>query len=226
MTTGSGSESASVTLSGRVRDATEKIWNYHQLGMDLRPADFALGLGSHDLVVADACVELYERQMVPLIVFSGANSPTTRSVFPDGEAVAYQQRAVQLGVPADKILVEPFARNTGENISRTKDLITSQGLHAEVVILVTKPYMQRRAYATCRKVWPELEVVCFSKPVSLDDYLSSIGDSKLVVEMLVGDLQRIRLYAEKGFSIEQDIPKDVWQSYEYLVASGFTSRLA
>lgn len=225
MDTGLSKENIPIKLSERVRDAAEKLWAYHQLGAEVRPADFALGLGSHDLVVADACVELYERQLAPLIVFSGANSPTTKNVFPDGEAVAYQQRAIELGVPPGKILVEPLARNTGENISRTKALIEGQGLYPSTVILVTKPYMQRRAYATCRKVWPELEVVCFSKPMDFDEYLNSIRDSKLVVDMLVGDLQRIKLYAEKGFAIDQEIPVDVQQSFEYLVAAGFTSRL-
>ncbi len=42
---------------------------------------------------------------------------------------------------------------------------------------------------------------------------------------MVGDLQRVKLYAEKGFQIPQDIPPDVWAAFEALVAAGYDSRL-
>jgi len=42
---------------------------------------------------------------------------------------------------------------------------------------------------------------------------------------MVGDLQRIRVYPEKGFQIAQEIPADVWEAYEELVQMGFDSRL-
>ena len=43
---------------------------------------------------------------------------------------------------------------------------------------------------------------------------------------VVGDLQRIRLYPEKGFQIRQEIPDDVWAAYEVLVDSGYDRYLA
>ena len=46
-----------------------------------------------------------------------------------------------------------------------------------------------------------------------------------VVSIMVGDLQRVKLYAEKGFQIPQDIPADVWDAYEALVAAGYDTRL-
>jgi hypothetical protein len=36
-----------------------------------------------------------------------------------------------------------------------------------------------------------------------------------------GDLQRIKLYPERGFQIAQDIPEDVWSAYEQLVHAGY-----
>jgi hypothetical protein len=42
---------------------------------------------------------------------------------------------------------------------------------------------------------------------------------------MVGDLQRIKLYPERGFQIYQDIPDDVWQAYEKLVGMGYTKHL-
>jgi hypothetical protein len=46
-----------------------------------------------------------------------------------------------------------------------------------------------------------------------------------VVGIMVGDLQRIRLYPEKGFQIHQDIPDDVWRAYEELVEAGYDKYL-
>ena len=46
-----------------------------------------------------------------------------------------------------------------------------------------------------------------------------------VVSIMVGDLQRIRLYPQKGFQIAQDIPDDVWHAYESLVAAGYDKHL-
>ena len=42
---------------------------------------------------------------------------------------------------------------------------------------------------------------------------------------MVGDLQRIRLYPDKGFQIHQEIPDDVWKAYEELVEAGFDKYL-
>ena len=42
---------------------------------------------------------------------------------------------------------------------------------------------------------------------------------------MVGDLQRIRVYATKGYQIAQEIPDDVWQAFEELVQAGYVRHL-
>jgi hypothetical protein len=46
-----------------------------------------------------------------------------------------------------------------------------------------------------------------------------------VVGITVGDLQRIRVYATKGYQIAQEIPDDVWQAFEELVRAGYVKYL-
>ncbi|MFF3878346.1 YdcF family protein [Streptomyces sp. NPDC001978] len=205
-------------------DAT-LIWNYHQMGHEVRPCSAAIGLGSHDLGVATTAVDLYRAGLFPVLVFSGGNSPTTRARFPRGEAVHYREHALALGVPDEAILVESMAANTGQNISLSRTLLTEAGVQVESLLLISKPYMERRSYATCRKLWPEVDVVCASEPLELDDYIKSIGDEKLVVDMLVGDLQRVIEYPKLGFAVAQDVPGDVYDAYERLLGAGFDSRL-
>ncbi|NEC75208.1 ElyC/SanA/YdcF family protein [Streptomyces rochei] len=202
-----------------------RLWDFQQLGHEVRPCSVAIGLGSHDLGVADTTAALYGDGMAPLIVFTGATSRTTRDRMPRGEAEHYRERALALGVPAEVILVEPKARNTGENISFSRALLADEGIEVSSVLLVCKPYEERRAYATARKLWPEVEWVCTSAPMSFAEYIAAIGEERLVIDMLVGAQQRLMIYPEKGFMIRQDIPADVEAAYHRLVSDGFTSRL-
>jgi hypothetical protein len=89
--------------------------------------------------------------------------------------------------------------------------------------------MERRTYATFRKVWPGPEVMVTSPQASMDEYLRAYSNPSLspgeVISIMVGDLQRIRVYAERGFQIAQEIPPNVWSAFEELVALGFDTRL-
>lgn len=105
------------------------LWDYHRMHHDPRPCSVAVGLGSHDLGVADVTAELFRQGMAPVIVFTGATSPTTRARMPRGEAVHYRERALQLGVPDAAVFVEPRATNTGENIEFTKALLAEAADH-------------------------------------------------------------------------------------------------
>ncbi|MFG2152084.1 YdcF family protein [[Kitasatospora] papulosa] len=201
------------------------LWDYHQMHHELRPCSVAIGLGSHDLGVADTAADLYKCGMAPLIVFTGATSPTTRERMPRGEAVHYRERALDLGVPGPAVLVEPRARNTGENIRFSRSLLVEAGLEVSTVLLITKPYEERRAYATARKLWPEVEFVSTSSPMMLETYVDTIGNYRLVLDMLVGTLQRILIYPARGLTIAQPISEEVVSAYERLCAAGYTSRL-
>lgn len=210
--------------NGQRADA-ELIWDYHQMHHPVRLCSAAIGLGSHDLGVAAFAAELYHAGLFPILVFSGANSPTTTARFPRGEAVHFAEHAMQLGVPQSAIIIEPRAANTGQNIDYSRQLLTEAQIGIASLMLISKPYMQRRAFATVRKLWPQVEVVCVSEPLTFDDYLKSIGDEKLVIDMLVGDLQRVLEYPGLGFAVPQDVPAEVDAAYRRLLEAGFDSRL-
>ncbi|WP_030339001.1 YdcF family protein [Streptomyces californicus] len=201
------------------------LWDFQQMGHAPRPCSVGIGLGSHDLGVADATVDLYRRGMFPLIVFTGATSRTTEGRMPKGEAEHYRERALELGVPESAILVEPNARNTGENIRFSQALLEEQGVDVSSILLVSKPYEERRAYATARKLWLAVEVVSASTDMKLEEYIESIGDARLVLDMLVGAQQRLVLYPKRGFTVAQDVPDTVIAAYERLRDGGFTTRV-
>lgn len=201
------------------------LWDYHRMHHDPRPCSVAIGLGSHDLGVADVTAELYHQGMAPVIVFTGATSPTTRARMPQGEAIHYRERALQLGVPDSAVLLEPRATNTAENIEFTKAVLAEAGITVSSVLLVSKPYEERRSYAMMRKLWADVDVVCASTPMGLEEYADSIGDARMVIDMIVGALQRVLVFPDWGLAIEQVLPDVIVAAYERLCVEGFTSRL-
>jgi uncharacterized SAM-binding protein YcdF (DUF218 family) len=128
-------------------------------------------------------------------------------------------------VPVERILIENESTNTGENVAFTRRLLAQRGLAPRSFLVVHTPYMERRSYATFRKVWPEPRVSVTSPPVSFDDYLAHHANPALsrddVIGIMVGDLQRLRVYPQRGFQIPQEIPADVWAAGEELIRRGY-----
>ncbi|MFJ9431858.1 YdcF family protein [Streptomyces sp. NPDC101490] len=212
-------------IPGDLRADAQLLWDFQRMGHAPRACSVVVGLGSHDLGVADVAVSLYRGGFAPLLVFTGATSATTRERMPRGEAVHYRERALALGVPGDVVLVETRARNTGENLRFSRELLTARGVDVTSVLLVSKPYEERRAYATALCAWPGVDVVCTSSPLALDAYAEEIGDVRLVLDMLVGAVQRLIVYPARGFMAEQDVPPAVADAYRRLRDRGFTGRL-
>ena len=216
-------------MDPRIRPWVEKVWDYHHLNHELQPSDAILVLCSHDTVVAERGARLFLEGWAPRLIFSGGQGAITSRLFTEPEAERFASIAVDRGVPRDRILTETRSTNTGENVLFTKALLQEQGLSPERFIVVQKPYMERRSFATFRKVWPEKQLVVTSPQVSLDDYLANGSHGSLteadVISIMVGDLQRIRIYPALGFQIPQEIPDDVWEAFERLVAAGYDSRL-
>jgi len=213
------------TISDHLRADIETLWDYHRIDDELRPVDVAVGLGSHDPGVPVYVAELFHRGLFPLIVFTGANAPTTVERFPRGEAVHYREIAMEHGVPDEAILVEPNALHTGQNLDYTRDLLAERGIDVRSALIVSRPYQQRRAYATAMKRWPTVDVICSASAETLAGYVAAIGDPDRVINMLVGDTQRLTVYAESGDAIAQEVPATVMAAYERLVAAGYTGRL-
>jgi len=217
-------------MNDRVRELAGKLWDYHQLHHELSHADVIMVLCSYDLTVAERGAQLFLDGWAPLLVFSGGLGAITKHLWTVPEADQFAAIAVGKGVPREKILIENRSTNTGENVLFTKQLLAERGMDPARFILVQKPYMERRAYATFMKVWPGKDLIATSARVSLDEYLARYSSDALsvddVIGIMVGDLQRIRLYPAKGFQIAQDIPPDVWSAFEELVRLGYDTHLA
>ncbi len=203
----------------------KKLWDYHHMNHQLQKADCILTLGSHDLRVAERAAELYLQGWAPLLVFSGGLGRLTEGMWKEAEADQFAKIALAQGVPQEAFFIENRSTNTGENILFTQQLLHRNGLDPQRFIVVQKPYMERRSYATFKKHWPEKTLLVTSPQIPFEQYATPDIPLEHVIQIMVGDLQRIKLYPKKGFQIEQEIPDDVWQAFEQLVALGFDQHL-
>ena len=211
--------------------AIETIWEYMHLHQPLEKADAILVLGNRDIRVGEHAAKLLLDGWAPYLVCSGSGNihndkPGREQFVGSTEAEVFAAKAIEMGVPEEAIIVENQSQNTGQNYEFALARLAEKGVTVETLIAVQKPYMERRTYAT-GKVWlPDINLIVTSPDISLADYPNeSNSEGEHWVHALVGDLQRIKEYPKKGFQIEQEMPDEVWEAYEYLVAEGYTNRL-
>ncbi|MBY5946317.1 YdcF family protein [Photobacterium rosenbergii] len=212
-------------MPSNVHALATKVWDYHHLYHTLSPSDCIFVLGSNDIRVAEYAAKLFLEGYAPFIVFSGGEGELTRGMFKGSEAEAFAEVALDMGVPEDAILLEPQSTNTGENVQFTRALLEMKGLEPESFIIVQKPFMERRAYATFQQNWPGKKVKVTSPPIAFDEYPNETLSYSDVINVMLGDLQRIKVYPSYGYSVEQNIPDEVWQAYKKLVDLGFKEHL-
>lgn len=203
------------------------IWNYLKLDHKLRRADIILVLGCHDLRVAERGAELFLRGYAPILMISGGLGRLTKKMWLKSEAERFFDIAIKKGVPKESIIIENKSRNTGENIKFSYELLKSKGILPKRMILVQKPYMERRVYAAFKKQWPEsmTEIIVTSPQITFEDYPTKSMPEEQITDIMVGDLQRMIIYPAKGYQIHQNIPPVVREAYNKLIAAGFVNSL-
>ena len=212
-------------ITQEVISLSKVLWNYHHMEHQPEKADCILVLGSHDLRVAERGAELYLQELAPVLIFSGGLGNFTQGMWTEPEADKFAGIAMEKGVPRDAILIENRSTNTGENIQFTGHLLTEKNLDPDSFIVVQKPYMERRSYATFKKHWPDKKLFVTSPQISFEEYPNEEIPLERVINIMVGDLQRIKMYPAKGFQIYQEIPGDVWQAFERLIELGYEKHL-
>jgi len=206
------------------------VWDYMHMKQPLEKADLIFVLGSHDIRVAQWAAQLYLRGFAPRVLFSGNEGIGRKISGFEGtpEAERFAQISIEMGVPESAILKEVEATNTGENIVYSAELLKKLGLPIRKMIVVQKPYMERRTFATIAAQWPKPQpsFIISSPEISYQEYISNpIYPKDYTLNVMVGDLQRIKEYPKLGYQIEQDIPDEVWSAYEELVRRGYTDHL-
>lgn len=206
------------------------IWEYLGLHEEPRKADCIIGFGNFNDNIARRAAELYHQGLAPKVLFTGGLGRNTLGLLPEPEAVRFARVAVECGVPEDTILIEDKSSNTAENILFTRKLLQETGLPHMKLLGVHQPFMERRIKAAFGVYWPEAELTVTSPRVTIRQYLEDSlrqgVTEQAAIEVIVGDFQRMDLYAKKGYQLPQEIPGEAWQAFHRLVDLGYDGQLA
>lgn len=204
-----------------LRDA-KRLYDYLAVPpQTMEHADILLVAGSHDLRVPEHAARLHARGAAPLVVVSGGYGKMTDGLFTEPEGAVFARVLREHGVPQSAIVIESQAKNTGDNVTFSRKLLHEQGVYPKTGILVCKPYMAKRAWATAAKQWPEVEWGVSAPPIPFEQYAENETlDSE--IQLMAGDLQRLRVYADQGYQAPVDVPEDIWAAYGRLVRDGYT----
>ena len=211
-----------------VLSAAEVLWDYLVLKQKLEKADCILVFGGHDVSVAIHAAHLYKDGWADTVIVSGGVIHPARYYGLEQdciEAEALKQVLIREGVCEEAILLETKAKNTSENFWFTSDLIEENQLSFSKFILVQKPYTERRTYLTGLNRWPNKRIIVSSIDTTFMEYINGNIEQEKIINMMTGEVFRIREYPKLGYFKEQIIPEDVIKAFDYLVGLGFSSRI-
>ena len=206
------------------------IWDYLCLRQEPRKADVIVGFGNFNTDIARRAAELYLQGYAPKVLFTGGLGRNTEGLLPEPEALRFGRVAMECGVPQCDILLEEKSTNTKENIVFTRELLEKTGTAHARILGVHQPFMERRIKAAMGVYWPEPDFLVTSPQVTVLQYLEAAGKQGVSEEasvcVIVGDFQRMDLYAKKGYQLPQQIPQEAWDAFHALVAMGYDKQLA
>ena len=206
------------------------LWDFMHMGQALEKADVIVGFGCYDEDIPKRCAELFRRGFAPYVCFSGGLGRNTSGIWSRPEAERFAAIAISGGVPENRIILEKESTNSAENLLFTPKVLADAGVKAEKIIAGHTPYMETRLWAAMQVYWPGGRAVYTSPQVSVEEHIAhaeKIGMTrKGVIETIVGDVQRMELYAEKGYQAPVEIPAEVRAAFDALVKEGYIGQLA
>lgn len=192
------------------------VWNYMEVQSAVVQADAIIVAGS-DTGAAAYAAELYTLNFAPVIVCSGRMQPSMDQT----EADLLARTLRDCGVPDSAILREQEARNPGESIRLSQALLAKHEITPKSVILVHYPFSSRSFLATAEAQWPDPKPAFIARheALGLTEYSLRYGRGETIRRTL-GEFQRLRSYAKKGYQSPQVIPDEVQEAYDALIRRG------
>ena len=206
------------------------IWDFLCLNQAPQKADVIVGFGNFNEDIPRRAAELYLQGYAPKILFTGGLGRNTVGLLPESEAARFARVAMGCGVPEEAIIKEDKSTNTAENIHFTKALLEELNVPHDHILGVHQPFMERRITAAMGVYWPEQQFSVTSPPVTSPQYLAAAKAQGVTenasISVIVGDFQRMKLYADKGWQLPQEIPESAWDAFYRLVELGYDKQLA
>jgi uncharacterized SAM-binding protein YcdF (DUF218 family) len=217
------------------------------------PADLLVLLGNAVLATTDAVAAGLRAGVAERLLIAGGRGHSTRHLrtavradprydgLPlDDRAEAEILRDVLArwhGLDPQSILLETQSTNCGANAEQTHALLRERGLRPADVLLVQDPTMQRRTWASFRRVWGEERPPHFHNAPPFVPVVEAEGDALVFAEpdraglwpmerfvsLVMGEIPRLRNDENgygpngRGYIVAVDIPPAVEAAYDRLL---------
>lgn len=191
----------------------KKIFKYLSISEKIEKVDLIIGFGHFDLRIPELCCELYSKGYGKRILFTGGIGAGTADLG-QAEAQAFNQVAIKNKIPENKVIIEDKSTNTSENIDFSMELIKNlpDKFIFKSAILVASPYRQRRVYLACRKKLPGVKLINHPPKSSLEEDVELFRNkNQNLKELLLGEIDRIIKYGERGWIEKEKVPVDILQ---------------
>lgn len=186
----------------------QPVLDYLTVSDKPKKSDVVFVFGSLRLpVVWEKVAELYKTGCAQKILITGGfGNNYFQKYSPDKpEAEVISKILILKGIPKSAIILETKATNILENVLFGMEKLKNQKIDVKKVILVSKPFAMRRCFATFKKQYPNIDLICC--PPTLSVLKSADRPKTEYAKRLLGELERLKIYSKKGDLIPQKIPK-------------------
>lgn len=166
-----------------------------------QPSDALLIFGAPEGDWSSAA-KAYHDGLVKLIVASGGIHERTHGI---SEAELIKQALIERGVPAEVIITDSAAANTGENAAHFKTILDEKGVAATSVMYLCLRHHAGRCYLTLRKYFPHANISAITHGLlfsGLDITAENWMHDPNKVARVYGEYQRILDYSKLGFTAD------------------------
>mgnify|MGYP001267608616 CR=1 FL=1 len=184
-----------------MQSAFDVVLDHLVLADRLEPASAIVAFGGRDPAVARHAAQLWLGGYAPLLVVSGGNP------YGDGraEAVAFASIAHRAGVPPERVIIEPRARHTGDNVVFSLASLAERGHRVDRLLAVSWPPAARRCRETV--LWRGGGVGVVSAPAP--GLRPGSVPTPRAVKAVLAQLWRLQHYGTHGFIGHQRLPEQV-----------------
>jgi len=187
-----------------LQSAVETFSEYLNLKEEPEHADAIFILGGSSLAPVERAIELYKAGYAPKIAFISVGGKFGgEKVWGMPENVKYKEILVAAGIPEEAIITEGLTSNTLAEAKQAIPFIEKHGINPHSLILVSRPFHQRRAFATFSEQHPDIKYINCpgDEPLDLDDPETH--------ERLVQEAERLLDYSAKGDIDKQAMSRDI-----------------
>ncbi|MBV1889731.1 MAG: YdcF family protein [Gammaproteobacteria bacterium] len=184
--------------------------------------------GSTDAIVPCYAAALFFKTNPSSIICSGGiahDGDLLDTGWDKSEAEIFKDIMVGFGVPEEIIHLEEHAKNTADNFELSYRLASDKKLDTSDILIIQKPYMTLRTKLTGLAKLEKVNFKVSSPKLSFTEYSKIVQDKEKLINIIVGDLQRIIEYPKFGFSKKCDIPYKVTESLTFLLDRGYIKHI-